>query len=299
LTQSATFVLSFAQRSNGLAVTIGNLPSQFAPLHSAHSIEQVAIALAFESPIEATALALADEVVKASRPPLPKREELINYQMAVGPGPDAKPKITQAQQQAGMLFQRYANNGVMEAELRVELNRVVFRTFSYTRWQHVWAEANGYFTDLREAYSGTKLSAIGLDYIDKYVWQNSEAPWILSTLLRRDSPFVAPHIHDVADLWHCHSGSFTRPNAATKRLLNVNIDALEEAHPQGRRRVISIRTAITDFLNQDGFDRTDVTPTVVDRVWEDHMEKLHAAAKEYLGKIINEKMATLIQLNAS
>jgi hypothetical protein len=29
------------------------------------------------------------------------------------------------------------------------------------------------------------------------------------------------------------------------------------------------------------------------------MEKLHAAAKEYLGKIINEKMATLIQLNAS
>jgi len=87
-----------------------------------------------------------------------------------------------------------------------------------------------------------------------------------------------------------------RVDEATKRLLNVNVDYLEENQPDGVRRVIAIATALTDLMNQPGYVSSRVMANDVCQFLDTHMKQLHHFGKEVFGNVVNDDMSKRIAL---
>ena len=91
---------------------------------------------------------------------------------------------------------------------------------------------------------------------------------------------------------------FLRADDRTKRLLNVNVDCLDEFVPQTNenRRVVAITTVLTDMLDQPGFASSDVTEVTAMTELEDRMQTLHILDKDILANIICDEMVRRIAL---
>jgi hypothetical protein len=115
-------------------------------------------------------------------------------------------------------------------------------------------------------------------------------------MLRPNSRFLCPNIYNAKDLWHSHTGWFERFDAATKRLVNVNVDFVETSTDDDMRRAIVIKTVLTDFLNQTGYERSNPNSAAALGIIEHHLDQLHNFCKEVLSDIIKEEMSTRIAL---
>lgn len=270
------------------------IKERFEPLHEAHAIEQVLFVVQISPALDDRALAEARKIAGQFRSELPGSTEIQGFAMAIG-GPGPMTPIPTGPM-VGSVFHRTRPDGTIENELRIERASVTFRTTSYTRWDAVWTQASKYLSALVPHYlSRASLSALSLNFVDKFVWAGEVGRAGAGLLLRSGSNYLCPHIFAAEDLWHSHTGVFLRPNDATKRLLNINVDCLDQSQPDGQRRVVGITTVLTDFLNQPGYTATVVSPD--DRSFIDHrMKQLHNFSKETFGNIINDDMSKRIAL---
>ena len=115
-------------------------------------------------------------------------------------------------------------------------------------------------------------------------------------MIRRPSPYVAPHVLTTKDLWHSYTGIFIRADKETKRLLNVNIDCVDDSPKGELRRVISIGTSLTDMFNQPSYDRKDMTDADAITVFREHLAILHSKSKQVFGQVITDEMCQRIAL---
>lgn len=263
----------------------------FEPVHSAHAIEQVAFTIQLAQPIEDAQLDAADLALQGI-PSLPKRQQFRTVMVALSP--ISTPPVDGA---VGYLFQRFRADGSVEAEVRMDRNSVTFRTAFYTRWAQVWAEARSYLLKTFPMYlQSTRLAAIGLTYVDKFIWVGAPQEARAAALLRLDCPYVPAHIFRAEDFWHSHTGAFIKADAHTKRLMNVNVDCLDQ--PQGTgatARTVSITTVINDMFNQSGYDPLGEVPDPIAFV-EDHLEALHAFDKSIIAAMLTPQMSRRIAL---
>lgn len=270
--------------------------AHFEPIHQGHAIEQVAFVIQFEAPLSDDLMAQLEKAGSDFGQEFPRRAVMQGLEVSFGPtaGPAGTTRAL-----SGMVWQRFREDGNAEAELRCERTQVTFRTLTYTRWEHVWSRARRFMVAVLPIYTQAgRLNGVSLSYVDKFVWKGPIDAFDRAALIRDRSPYVAPHVYEVSDQWHCHSGSFTRSSSRSKRLLNVNIDVLHEGVDSESRRVVAIATLLTDFLNQPGYEETLFTSDNATRVCDTHMEELHLFAKEVLSKIITDDTARRIQLMA-
>ena len=274
-----------------------NIDISFHPIHTAHAIEQVVFALQFASPLQGESFSALLENADRITADLPAHAILSQQGFMINPHSGVVPFqpngiIT------GKAFQRVAPNGSIEKALRVEQNSLSFHTSIYTRWMDVWSAARQFFEPLAPLYAAqSQLTQIGLTYIDKFEWFGDLELCDPVVLLRPSSTYLSPNVYSAKDLWHSHTGAFTRTDSQTKRLLNVNVDYVDDNRPDGQlRRVVAITTALTDMLNQPSYEPADVTPDTCVSFVERHMQQLHIVNKEVLGSIITEKMNQRIAL---
>jgi hypothetical protein len=167
----------------------------------------------------------------------------------------------------------------------------------YSRWDAVWSQANKYFRALVPHYgANAKIIGISLNYADKFAWSGNLAACKPKLLLRANSKYLAPHVYDAPDFWHSHTGVFIRVDKVTKRLLNVNVDHLDEYRAGNQRRIVSVTTVITDQFNQPGYDLCELAGDNLVQFVESHMQQLHVFGKEVFGNIINDEMSKRIAL---
>jgi len=108
---------------------------------------------------------------------------------------------------------------------------------------------------------------------------------------------LCPHIYGADDLWHSHTGKFMRVENNIKRLINLNIDCLDERDASGEdQRAVKIATVITDSFNQPDYDATSIEPQSVENFVDEHMDKLHKFSKQTLAGIICDDMCKRIGL---
>jgi hypothetical protein len=107
---------------------------------------------------------------------------------------------------------------------------------------------------------------------------------------------LCPHIYTAQDLWHSHTGAYSRKDEKIKRLINIDVDFLEEAHISGLRRVVVVTTILTDMLNQPGYEAQD-THSKPAEIIGNRMLDLHNFGKIAFGQVINDEMSTYIALN--
>jgi uncharacterized protein (TIGR04255 family) len=265
---------------------------KFDPIHGAHAIEQVFFIVQIERPLDDAEFSKVRQTALQFKidDELPAITELQGFTISIGSG---SPTPTQN----GFMLFRTGTDGTVEKELRIERNSVMFRTLRYSRWKDVWAEAKKYFGPIVPLFAhNNKITGISLNTIDKFVWSGTPSQYNASYLLRSGSNYLCPHIFQVNDLWHSHTGSFIRVNDKTKRLLNINADSLDEKQFNGARRVIVIATVLTDFLNQLDYEPFNVTSEDVMEKVETQLQELHSFGNDVFRNILNDEMAKRIAL---
>lgn len=272
-----------------------NQNGRFEPLHEAHAIEQVIFLVQIDRLLDDASLATAYSVAEQFQPELPGRVEIQGFALAIGArGPSGAIPTGPT---PGRVFRRTGPDGTVESELRVERDSITFRTSLYTRWSTIWAQARRYFSAVIPIYvAQANISGISLNFVDKFLWIGAAPECRPNLLLRPASIYLSPHVYNVQDLWHSHTGAFLRVSNETKRLLNINVDYLDENRPNGIQRVVAITTLLTDLMNQPGYAPVQIAANVADNLLDTHMRQLHDFGKEVFGNIINDNMCRRIAL---
>lgn len=272
-------------------------PNRFEPLHRAHSIEQVVFAVQVDRPLGDDGLKAAEAAIRPLAADLPNSSplQIMTMALAFGAGMGAFPGTPSPV--SGYVFQKLLENGPIETELRIDRSSIVYRTLNYTRWDSVWERLNKYLCALVPIYAGqSTITAIGLNYVDKFIWVGPQDKCRANLLLRLNSAYVCPHVYDTDSLWHSHTGVFVSADSRTKRLLNINLDCTDETVAEGTRRIVVITTSLTDFLNQPGYESTPLTPDLAKAVVENHMNSMHTFSKGILGATLSNEMARRVAL---
>lgn len=272
---------------------------QFVPLHDAHAIEQVLFVLQMAHPIDAESFVKVRNIAGQFSLELPGENEIKRLVMTFGQEPSIGGQLPPSESH-GFVRSLTAPNGVVESELLLERASITFRTTTYTRWQSIWDQASRYFAAVAEIYADrNQISAVSLNYIDKFVWSGDPAKCSPNQLLKPQSPYICPHVYSLDDLWHSHTGAFLRFDGKTKRLLNVNVDYLHDEPINGPRRLIGISTVLTDMFNQPGYVPLDLAPKDVSDFLTDRMRNLHDFSKSVFAEIISEDMGKRVALYTS
>jgi len=269
----------------------------FEPVHDAHAIEQAAFLVQFSQPIEISRFNDATKAFKqkfgtGDTAELPGNQALLHVAFQIGSVPSSSAGNTAHQ------FLRTSAAGIIENELRMELSSIVFRTSTYTRWANISAQVSRYMGMLLPYYNSAQIASVGFTVVDKFVWQGAIDSCNPSLLLRNGSPYVCPHVLKERGLWHSHTGMFIRYNNFTKRLLNLNLDCLEESSSTGElRNVISVTTVVTDTFNQPGYDTSAPLPDgKVMGFVDQKMDELHTYSKQVFADTVNDNTCQRIAL---
>lgn len=268
----------------------------FEPVHDAHAIEHVVIAIQFHSPLSDASIVRAQQACAVLSEALPAKNEVRTFGMTLGPhgmsplpstgGPD------------GFVLSRIAANGAVEKEFRLDRNGITFRTSAYTRWVKVWGEARQYLATavagLGEANAG--LDAYSLHYVDKFIWRGDTTLCRPARVLKVDSKYIAGDVFAAEDLWHSHMGIFSRVDDRTKRLLAVNADCVDEPVGDAQTRIVRIGTLVTEMLNQPSYEPSDVRTEDTIRFLDDKIADLHNLQKVVFAHIVTGDVAKRIDL---
>lgn len=270
----------------------------FEPLHAAHAIEQVQIAINLEQPLDEPTFEDVRQALKVFDNELPGKVELRNLSFTLGQAPLLVANSANQFVPRGFAKQRSAPNGVIESELRIESTTIAFRTTRYSRWDAVWKQFGAYLATIIDIFiSKSRVMQVSLSSVDKFVWTGAPADCRPKFILRPNSQYLCPYVYDSPDLWHSHTGAFLSVDRQTKRLLNINVDHLDEEINGEQRRIISIATVLTDMFNQPGYDTWELAPgEAFDRL-EAQLSILHQKSKRYFGEVITDDMCKRIALS--
>jgi len=267
----------------------------FEPIHAAHAIEQVAFLLQMGEPLDEKSFKEACEIaIKQfkNESDMPGQPEFKRLAFSIGPE-----MPLQSPPPPPFLLNRIAADGTPEKELRIENNLISFTTYRYTRWEDIWSQARKYFEILIPIYSSkSNVGAVGLNYIDKFKWVGELSECKTNSLMRSGSKYLCPHIFEANDFWHSYTGAFIRADKNTKRLLNVNVDYLDEIRSGDVRRLVAITTVLTDLMNQPGYDPIKLNSNDFLSYLDERMQKLHVFGKEVFSNTINDEMSKRIAL---
>ena len=213
----------------------------FRPVHAAHAIEQASLTVNFDRPLGDTKMSEVHKIASQFKAELPGIHSIQSgFPFMIGdPAIMKLPPFPQHNPSAmGVLMNRTAPDGSIESELRLEQTSISFRTSVYTRWPSFFGEASNYFSSVIRAYmsAGTGVANINITFVDKFIWNGDSNKCDPSLLIKKDSKYIANHVFSVNDLWHTHTGSFSSPDKKTKRLINVNIDCLDDVMEVTPRR---------------------------------------------------------------
>lgn len=270
---------------------------QFEPLHAAHAIEQLVLVLQLNRQLSDEELLSVRRAMISLQSELPATQQLraLNFALING-----TPSVAPSEVDAGLSLSCIGKNGSVEKELKLERQSITYRCTVYTRWAEVRADCLRYFaTLLPHFHDDILISALGLTFVDKFVWTGNSKDASPKNLLADDSPYFGRYVFDLNDMWHAHTGAFLSPSVETKRLLNINIDCVDELGSEVPKRVVGISTVATDMLNQPGY-----APCAIDahgslEFLTNRIDQLHSVLKDVFGKLINQDMKARINLLTS
>ncbi len=270
----------------------------FEPLHAAHAIEQVQIAINLARPLEANAFLLVREAMSSFAKDLPGTGDVQNITIAFGQQQPFFAGVPSQVISAGFLRQRLTPSGGIQAEVRCDPSSITLRTTVYTRWKDVWEEFGRYLKAVIGIYvRESPVMQVSLNVVDKFYWSGEPSSCQPKLLLRPNSRFVCPYVYDSPDLWHSHTGAFIPIGKLAKRLINLNVDYLDEQIGEQARRIVSIGTVVTDLLNQPGYEPLHLSPEEAFDKIDERVVELHVRSKDCFGDVISDGMCKRIALS--
>jgi len=279
--------------------------------HELHAIERVSLTLIFAEPVpqrlwidilrEATnslpslgldniSEAVALVSIGIAQPNLGVPAGIPLDGMASGEGDASQPSRSR-------IFRSRAAPAAYE-EVNLRREAFVYQTGLYSRWGGFKERAFslvGPSFDL--ALAQVDVRQVKLEYWDRFVFDGSLDEVTYAGLLRADSPYLPRFQNETTSLWHTHIGQFVPPGSSARRLINLNVDALDlrdlVTRPEAKmadRRSVGIYTLAQDDLHADGAPRDSrgITATI---------DEMHGALKEVFRQAVTDEIAERISLD--
>lgn len=272
--------------------------TSYRPAAGQHAIDQAVVGIRIFDPVsdlqfkqiiqQAAELAIAHN--------LPGRVQLDPMSIAFGRQVISHGMVSGAELHPGMLFQRVNADGSMAEEMTIERTAVTYRTRSYRRWKDIEDILNGIVFPVAASLAENdlgKISVVELRCIDRFLSEPGSKP-PLSSLVRTDCPYIAPHLIERSSQLHLHSGWFDDETDSGRTLFNINIDVADQE--DGARAAHILQSISLQYASQlDAHEGAgDFVPTLADR-----FSNLHAKDKRLLADILTDSLQDEINLIGS
>jgi hypothetical protein len=292
-----------ASQESKIARKAAGMTDGWVPIHDNHAIDVMAASVAFSEPIPDR---LLKSVLKASEGVaiavgLKSRHLARGVQFTVGPAgvaPIGSPPVV------GYVFNaimpgsdEVGPSSRISEQLRVEQAQIAYRTWNYVSWSWQIERMKALMLPaLAAVQDAVSFSAMRLEYLDRFRFAGIANEADFTTLIRRNSPLVAPHIFSRSDLWHSYTGAFLPSKDTRKRLQQVHIDVVDDPAevisgiPQVRWA--NIMTAREDRIRSEGIDDPAQNPDLT----LEEFSGYHLELKEMLAEVITDDLAQRIYL---
>lgn len=268
------------------------------PAHAAHAIERANFSLFFQEEIPAKALnsavdSIVEKVLSLGFVPVAAPPPNNVFVVNIGPA------VVQPQLE-GRGFQLNRSGELIE-ELVFQRGFIAYTTTRYTRWKDVTARVVDLISPVAEKYiSISNVMSLKFEYYDRFVFEGDPALADFGAAFGPESPYLPGFYREMKDLWHSHVGYFVPAKGGYKRLININVDALdvvpkgaEPTDPKNSRRSVGIYTMAEDRF----WLRTPpVQPSSMDEILA-YADEMHLALKQTLGEVISPPLVDSISLN--
>lgn len=265
-------------------------------LHEANAIEAMAVNIRFLEPVSNMIVKrMIREVERhASKLGLIDRQPIQGFQIDVMNPGQVKPL-----QSSGLLLQRKSltkiPSGAVENQLAqqvdVQATHITYQTWRYSRWANELDMISQLiFGAIETASQAVTISAIRVEYIDRFIFEGDPKALSFSSLLRNDSGWIAPQVLKSNSLWHSHAGEFLSEGDDMKRLGVVHIDSQELSGPPhlaGRRSLMMI-TGVEDQFLQSGLE---IDSDKLRQFLPDTLNDLHSNALDLFRNVIDQEFA--------
>lgn len=269
----------------------------FHPRHENHAITEVAFAVSHERVISDSELRDIVDAHDCWRDELPKMEKIIGSSLSVGPATQLKPIENQLK---GVSFGAVKRDGSIDWMVRFVDQLITVNCGSYTRWANVWPTARKYLLRAKESLRArdNNIVAIGLQYVDEFVWKGKLEDYNLDGLFKEGSEYFPQSLRDKGPLWHLHQGWFVKSDADIhlpgRRLEKIHLDAVEINDQFVTRVDTTLRQDLQDPIEsvEQAFGLTG--EGLIDKIFD----RLHLRNKQLIRAYLTPEMAARIKLDA-
>jgi uncharacterized protein (TIGR04255 family) len=131
----------------------------------------------------------------------------------------------------GIELRRFKENGNLDWMIRISTNFVSIHCMEYAGWEDVWNKINSYAGKILEKLAGSNvnISAIGLKYVDQFIFHGNTDEYDISHLFKENNSLINPRAFNSSGQWHCHSGWFENTEELGSILSQMNIDSLVQS----------------------------------------------------------------------
>lgn len=274
------------------------MKGSFRPFSEKHAIQTVVFVVEFNAPLDTATFREISLLHPKFKGELPRKQEQKAVVVNITPTSTDAPIRTASPEIGGVVFDRLAPDGQQEWALNVQPNLASVTCTKYTSWAKAWEKAESYLRlVLPIIYRSRAVTVIGLQYIDKFIWEGTKSELSASELFREGSPYLVPNAYTVVGPWHSHHGYFVEKGQpySYKLLNNTNIDLLEEEGARVARVTTTHRSHLQAAISThvSAVEAEQSTNTI-----DAYMQEMHKENKAVLGELLTDDMCSRIKLNS-
>jgi len=289
--------------------TNSSMSAGWSPVNENHAIDVMAAVISFAEPIPASLFKKALDSVEdaAFAAGLRSRHSIQSIQFSVPPGGAPVSASSNPGPTMGRIFNSLFEvpagvppSARVAEQIQFAQGQILYRTWRYVSWQwQVERMRTLIIPALTLIQDIIPIGLLRLEYLDRFRFDGDLSSISFESVLRRDSPLIAPHVFSRSDLWHSHTGAFLPGSAGTKRLEQVQIDVLDDlAIDTGNlphTRWVNIMTAREDRFLSPSIDEVSGNINLV----FGSFDVMHMELKDLLASIITDAMAKRIYLKGA
>ncbi|MGV1951654.1 hypothetical protein ACQZ44_12560 [Agrobacterium vitis] len=222
------------------------------PLNENHAIATMAVALQFAEDIPAALMRKALNKLERATTECGLTTKLPSTKFEFRTNVTGIP--SEPVQISGYIFNSYAATDDLlgadtpvSEQVQFDARYCVYRTWNYVSWSYQKDRIKQLIGGVIEEISAvSSISRIRFEFLDQFIFEGSIEENDLSMLLRTDSDYIAPHIFQLKNKYHSHTGAMRDLDGKIVEVIQINIDG-NESFPDDNtpaQRIVNVTTAI-------------------------------------------------------
>lgn len=262
---------------------------KFAAVADTHAIESCTILVRLFQPIAPESFkTIHDEIRQiAKSADLPAVQSIGMPHFMFGPGPN----VPMPGPVLNWVYQKYAPDGTVLAEMRCDQQSIALIVREYARWADLLSLVERTLLPSIDLYFQVSpfLTSVQLQYDDKFL---ADGPENTDELFRDDTEWVNVSKKNTSDPWHSHFGIFLpKEEKENRELINVNVNIFDQLFPQEQ---VEKRAATISILVGDQYDvpGQEPLPLMGRTAGADHVHRtlihLHERHRSILNNVLKD-----------